>query len=279
MRGRALALALAALAACTPPTRIAVQSVDRLRVVGVAGPRARVEVELSIQTNAPLDSTVTVLAYELAFGSDPPLARGGRLAPLKVPAGGVVTIVLPAELALRDLPADLPAQAASGALPYRARVWIEADTALGVSQHRLEPSGRAPLAETFAAVVDGVFAEDSARVVDVELPRLEGADVALHLDLEFPGHLPFPVQVRQARYRVWLGDTYIGEGESAEGFRVLPGSGGRGRFALRVPAERVPGLAGRLLVGQPEARIEGEVEIDPIGPLRSVPFRARRRVR
>jgi LEA14-like dessication related protein len=158
-------------------------------------------------------------------------------------------------------------------------VWVEADTALGVSQHRLEPSGRAPLAETFGAAVDGVFAEDSARVVEVGLPRLEGTEVALRVDLEFPGHLPFPIQVRRARYKVWLADTYMGEGESTEGFRVTPGSGGRGRFALRIPAERVPGLAGRLLVGQPEARIEGEVEIDPIGPLRSVPFRARRLVR
>ena len=84
-------------------TTISVASVDRLRVTQVTGPRARVELALAVKTNAPIDSVVSVLAYEIAIANGPPIAKGERLAPIPVPAGGVVPIVLPAELDLGDV--------------------------------------------------------------------------------------------------------------------------------------------------------------------------------
>ena len=271
--------AILLLVGCASPTRISVASVDRLRVTGVAGPSATVELGLSVKTNAPVDSTVTVLAYEIAFGTARPIARGGRLAPVKVPAGGVVTLTLPAELALSDLPADLPAQAETGAIRYRATVWIEAESVAGRTTHRLEPSGDAPLAETFAAVVDGVFAEGSAKIVDVGPLAVEGAELVIGVVLEFPGHLPFPVRIRHATYEVSLTGSPVGRGESSEPFEVAPGRGGRGRFGLRAPVARVPGALGKLALGEREIVVEGTVEIEPIGPIRRVPFRAKTRVR
>jgi hypothetical protein len=44
---------------------------------------------------------------------------------------------------------------------------------------------------------------------------------------------------------------------------------------LRVPITSVPGAAGAVLGGNRDVVIEGTVEIEPIGPVRQVPFRAR----
>jgi hypothetical protein len=256
-----------------------VRSVDRLRVVGQQGPSAKVELEITVQTNAPVDSTITVMAYDLAFADDPPLARGGRLPPVKVPAGGLVRLVLPAEIMLANLPPDLPTWAAKGSLPYRAVVWTESESVAGTRQHRLEPKGEAPLAGSFETVVDGVFADDGVTVVAVGPFGVEGADLAIGVELQFPGHLPFPIQVMRVTYRMSLGEVFVGEGESREAFVVAPRTGGRGKFLLRVPALGVPGLAGKLALGERALLVDGTVEIAPIGPIRTIPFRARTTVR
>jgi hypothetical protein len=196
-----------------------------------------------------------------------------------VPAGGVVRLVLPAELALADLPRDLPARVAKGSIPYRAVVWLEATSAAGTRQHRLEPRGEAPLGPTFEAVVDGAFAEDGVTIVGVGPFGVEGADLAIGVELQFPGYLPFPLEVMRVTYRISLGGDAVGEGESRERFVVAPGIGGRGRFHLRVPALGVPGIAGKLALGERGLLVEGTVEIVPIGRLSRIPFRARTTVR
>jgi len=283
VRARALvflALPAALPAACfSRATEVSVVSLDRLRVVEQAGPRVSVELTLTVKTNAPVDSTITVLAYELAFGNDPPIVRGGRLPPVEVPAGGVVQLVLPAELGLAQLPRDLPALAAKGSLPYRAIVWTESTSVAGTHQHRLEPKGEAPLGPTFEAVVDGAFAADGVTIVGVGPFGVEGPDLVIGVELQFPGYLPFPLQVTRVGYRLSLGGDYVGEGESREGFVVAPETGGRGKLTLRVPAVGVPGVVGKLALGQRALLVEGTVEIAPIGPVRRIPFRARTTVR
>ncbi len=278
---RAAVLLSAALAAgcMSRATQVSVHAVERLQVVEVAGPRARIELAVAVKTNAPVDATVTVLAHEIALAGGPPVARGGKLAPVKVPSGGIVHLTLPAEVALADLPADLPARAAGGSLAYRATVWIEADSSLGRTQHRLEPAGEAPLAQAFAAVVDGVFAEDSARLAGVTSLALEGGQVVIGMDLELPGHLPFPLHVRGVRYSAALAGALVGTGESRAPFTVEPRAGGHGHFELRVPALAVPAVVQAYARGARELLVEGSVDIEPIGPIRTVPFRARTHVR
>ncbi|HTM23399.1 MAG TPA: hypothetical protein VL172_22910 [Kofleriaceae bacterium] len=278
MRAAALAVALLAAGCLSHATRISVHSVDRLRVVAIDGSRARVELALAVQTNAPVDSTVTVLASEVALAGGPPIARGGRMAPLRVPAGGVIHMVLPVELALADLPADLPARVARGALAYRATVWVEADSALGRTRHRLEPRGDAPLGDAFAAVFDGVFTDDAAQVVGVGPLGVVGVELVIGVELELPGRLPFPLQVRAVRYAVALSGAHVGDGESRAPFVVAPARGGRGRFELRVPVLSVPGAVQALARGARDLDITGTVEIEPIGPIHAVPFRARTRM-
>jgi len=256
-------------------TRVSVVSVDRLRVTQHLGPRAQVEIEVTVQTNAPVDSTITVLAYDLALADDPPLAKGNRLPPVRVPAGGRVRLVLPAEIALSNLPPDLPAWAAKGALPFRAVVWTESESVAGTQQHRLELNGQAPLAETFGTVVDGVFSHDAAQVVAVGPFGVEGPDLVVGVELAFPGHLPFPIKVHRVSYRMSLGGTFVGEGSSGTAFVVAPQAGGRGKFVLKTPTLGIPGVVAKLASGQRELFIEGVVEIDPIGPIRRIPFRAR----
>jgi LEA14-like dessication related protein len=274
-----LLLALSLAACMSRATTISVHSVDRLRVTEVRGPQARIELALSVQTNAPVDSTVTVLAYEIALAGGPVLARGGKLAPLRVPAGGIVAVLLPVALALADLPADLPARVGSGALPYRAVVWIEAHSAVGRTQHRLEPAGQAPLGEAFAAVVDSIFDENAAQLVGVGPFGISGAELVIGVDLELPGRLPFPLHVTGVRYAVSLSGVHVGRGESRAPFTVQPTGGGRGAFELRVPIIAVPEAVKALARGDRELQVEGMVDIEPIGPIRTVPFRARTRVR
>jgi hypothetical protein len=260
---------IATTAACVSPTRISIASVDRVRVTSLDGPRARVELAIAVKTNAPIDSTVTVTRYEISFAGAPPIARGGALLPVAVPAGGIVRIVLRPEIALGDLPADLPARVATGRVAYRATVWIDATTSIGRTSHRLEPSGDAPLASTFRAAIDGAFDADSARVVRVGPFGLDGTSFAIGADLEFPGHLPFPITITGAKYRVELDGQLVGRGESTERFVIAPRSGGRGHFELRVPPSRIP----KLLFTHRTLTIEGTVEIEPIGPIRRIPFR------
>ena len=74
MRRLALVLALAAAGCVSRATQVSVHSVDRLRVVAVDGPRARIELALAVKTSAPVDATVTVLAYEIALAGGPVIA-------------------------------------------------------------------------------------------------------------------------------------------------------------------------------------------------------------
>lgn len=185
-------------------------------------------------------------------------------------------MVLPAELALDALPANLPAHvSAAGGVPYHAVVWIEAQTVLGRTQHRIEPRGTAPLADTFGAIVDAAFSSDAGRVVGVGPIEIDGASLVIGVELAFPGHLPFPITVTGVKYAIALDGNHVGRGESRERFVVAPKIGGRAKFVLRVPITSVPGAARSVIAGKRDVVIEGTVEIEPIGPVHQVPFRAR----
>jgi hypothetical protein len=123
--------------------------------------------------------------------------------------------------------------------------------------------------------VDGVFGADAARVVAVGPLGVDGTTFRIGVDAAFPGHLPFPVRVRGATWAISLGGTPVGRGRGEQAFVVEPGRGGTGHFELAVPAARVPGVLAALAGGADEVEVEGEVEIDPIGPVRRVPFRVR----
>lgn len=256
-------------------TRLEVIAVDQLRVTEVRGGRAHLELALRVQTHAPVDATATVRRFDVRLEPDGRvLASGGPLPPLAIPSGGQVALTLPLDVGLGDLPADLPDRLAAGPLRYRAVVQVDIASRAGMQSHVLTPAGPAPLGDRFETIIDAAFGPDAARVKAVWPRRLTRGGLRLAASVWFPGHLPFPVRVRRATYTIWVAAGEVGRGASEGGFVVEPRRGGTAELIVDVPPLAGPALLAALAAGVDTVVVEGVVEIEPIGPIRRLPFRA-----
>jgi LEA14-like dessication related protein len=268
-----LCLLLAALiaSACARASWLEVRSVERLSVAARPKGEATLSLSLKVKTRAPLDAEVAVTSYRVSLAGRE-LGHGGALPALKVPAGGELELSLPVEVRLSALPPELPELLAKGALPYRAEVSLTAETALGRRRLRLAPAGEAPLGAGFTALFDGVFGGEDIEILSVGAPSLERGVFTFSVSARFPGYLPFAVTVKATDYSIAISELPIGRGRSGEAFVVAPGAGGVGRFTVDVPAIALPAVLAGLSRGG-GLTVEGEAELEPVGPVSRVPFR------
>ncbi len=282
VRGLALVLLGVAASAClSAAARVEVRSVDRLEVTSVDGRRARVVLAVRLVSQSGGEARVRATSYEVSLAGRPGVVGSGAARPdVHVAPGQEVVLPLPFEVDLAALPPDLPALLGRGGVPYRARVKLSVTSALGELEGEITPEGTADLGPGFAMVVSGVFSGEGARVVGVEPPALDLGAITLRVRVAFAPVLPFPVRVKAASYSVAVDGHALGRAEQSQPFEVAPGKPAEVVLPLRVPLLGL-GEAARAALGAlagHQVLVQGEVEIEPIGPIARVPFRVESRL-
>ncbi len=228
------------------------------------------QVRTEVENPNSMGATLTDVRFRAYMGQQL-VGKGQVPGPVKAPARRRFVMESPVRIAYADLPADLPARAAGGALELRVTTDVTAKTSVGTFPLKLESTGKVKVDEALTVAIKGPFRGGSMKVESITLAKIGVLGSRMIVRLQAHNAFAFPVRVRKASFTIEVNSVRFGTGDMERAVRLPP----RSKATVEVAVSATHGSVGKtlmvLLTQDPTFRIFGTLWIDPIAGVSELP--------
>jgi LEA14-like dessication related protein len=248
-----------------------VRELSGVRVTNIDGRGFDLRVRCELENPNALGAEVSRVRFRTWTGEHE-LGNGELSERFSVTARSRFSLEVPVRVTYEALPADLPARAAGGTIQLRTEADLRARTSLGSYNMRLTSEGRTQIAEALRVAVQGPFAGDSVRVDSIALAGLELRRVRLRARLTARNRFSFPIQIRRGTFSVAVNGAPFGKTSLDRPLALGPRATATLEMIVLATHGAVGGAIAAMFGAQPRFRVQGELEIDPIGGVQRIPI-------
>lgn len=267
----ALSLAVAASGCISQFADFHVRELSGVHVHDIDDTGFAMTVRAQVENPNRLDAQVSDIRFRASTGGHL-LGRGSVAGSSLARARSVFPLDATVRVQFADLPADLPARVADGALPLTVDSTFRARTRIGQFDMNLRAQGRTVLGQALEVMIAGGLRSSTVRVTRLTDVGLRLFGVRLQVQVALRNAFPFPVHITRGHIALLVGGRRVAV-TRVDAAIVLPARGRATRvFTVDVSHADMLRLAASLAQGDLSTRAAGTLWIEPIGGVERIPF-------